>query len=277
MPNINTLPLANLEKHGARLVPIDNRGFVIEPASGGRLGLFDWPPESMFLETHTSTVDPPKPLWAPQKMLEAYCEFDAANLALGKDQRLSDYGRAERLLPVRQRAAMAMSHVLNDLAKHESEVAQLEVQRYAVPGMRPDDYVGALRDNEIRTVVRGMPEDERGELMRSLNKGEDRALLEAILRSPVKTGRLEGLALNGWRELRDREDPDGRMILNLAKEHNEWARRITGAVRGALTAKLAFKGPEFYEIVKEFGAEPFFDSRQIFEFERWAKMRAARA
>jgi len=51
-------------------------------------------------------------------------------------------------------------------------------------------------------------------------------------------GRLDEFALNGWRALRDRENPEKRAGLDLRKSYNEWGRRIVGAVQGTLSAKL---------------------------------------
>jgi hypothetical protein len=229
------LPLvANM--HGAQLTDSD-AGFTVKAASGALLGVLPRPPVPWLFE-HENPVSAPMSTWASQKMIETYVELDAETLKLKRDDTVSETERLRRLHLIRKKAETAIEHIESGFAKNEGELQASEQQHYAVPALESDDLIGAMRENEIRTVVRGMTDEERGGLMRSLDSGEDRTLLMAILRSPLKSGRLDVLAQNGWRAIRDREDPEGLSRLNLWKSYNDWGRRIVGAVQGAIAAQL---------------------------------------
>jgi hypothetical protein len=233
---ITRLPLANLEKHGASLIS-DDTGFTVKCASGAKLPLFSLPPDPFLLEVESETLAPLS-TWAVQKILETTAEFDSGKTKLDKDDSISDIEKTRRLTKLVQKANDAREHIEGDFAKEEAAAQAFEAAHYSVPPLKADDVVGALRDHEIRNGLRAMPEQELNLFKKGLNSGEDRLILEAVLRSPLKMGRLDEFAQNGWRALRDREDPQKRAGIDLRKSYNTWGRRIVSQAQGALSVKL---------------------------------------
>jgi hypothetical protein len=234
---ITRLPLANIEKHGAQLFDNSDAGFTIKAASGALLGTLPRPPVPWLLE-HDNPTSAPIATWAAQKSIEAYAEFDSEIVKLKRDDTISETERLRRLHLIRKKTEDAMAHIELAFAAGEAEVLAAESAHYSWRPLEADDVVGALRDNEIRSGLRTMSESDIAPIMRRVNSGEDRAIIEAVLRSPLNMGRFDQFAQSGWRALRDREDPQKRAGIDLRKSYDDWGRRIVGAVQGSLAAKL---------------------------------------
>src|SRR5665213_2708308 len=229
---ITHLPLA------PDLKVIDNGDtFAIKLASGAVFGSCA-KPQNPWLLSHDDPISAPVCTWAAQKSLEAYAEFDAGMTNLNRDDSVSDIERARRRLKLVEKAQSALEHIEHAFAAEEADAKALEAALYSWPPLQDGDFIGAMRETEIRAGLRAMPDKEIAELMRRMNDGEDRSIIEAILRSPLKMGRVDQFAQNGWRVLQDRQNPERRAGLNTRAAQNDWGRRITGMVQGALGAKL---------------------------------------
>jgi hypothetical protein len=231
------LPLADLKTHGAELIDNGNT-FGIKAKSGAVLGNFALPPEPILLEFE-SAITAPVSAWAPQKSIEMFAEFDAGMARLKADDSISEVERMRRRLKLVEKAQAARDQIESRFAEAEAEVVAAEKAHYSWQPLPGDDIVGALRDNEIRTALRSMSEEQLAPILRSLNEGlADRAVIEAVLRAPFPMGRLSDFAQNGWRALRDKEDPLKRAAIDTVNSRNDWGRRIVGAVQGTLSGKL---------------------------------------
>jgi hypothetical protein len=233
---IPRLPLI-ADMHGAELMESGPAGFALKVASGELLAVLPYPrfPELLEFENPSSA---PKSTWAAQKSIEVFAEFDAAKIKLDRDDTISATERLRRLHLIRKKTEDAMEHIERDFAAEEAAVEASEAAHYSWPPLQAGDLIAAMQDHEIRTRLLTMPEGELTPLLRRLNAGEDRILLEAILRSPLGMGRLSEFAHNGWRSLRDRENPQKRAGLDLRRSYNDWGRKIVGAIQGRLSAKL---------------------------------------
>ena len=229
--------MANLDKHGAQLIDNGAEGFTVKAASGAQLGVLAYPDEPWLFD-HANPVSAPKATWAAQKSIEVYCEYDAEKLKLDQNDTISDIERTRRELKLKQKINDAQAHIETELTKDEADLQVREDQFHEVTPLQSDDLVGAFKGYEIRTLVHGMTNAEQGPIIDSLIAGDNRQLLLAVLQAPLGMGRLSSIALDGWKSLRDREEPQRRAGFDLHKSRNDWGRRIVNAAQGALSARL---------------------------------------
>jgi hypothetical protein len=230
------LPLVS-NLHGAELVDSDGSGFVVKAAGGATLGVLPYPPSPDLLKFENPT-SAPKSTWAAQKMIETYVEFEFEQSRIAKDDSISETERIRRMSKLSGKIIDAIEHIERDFAAEEADAKATEEAFYSLPQLKADDVIGALRDQEIRNGLQAMESGEKSAILRALNNGEERPILEAALRSPLKMGLIDQFAKNGWRALRDREDPQRVAGFALRKSYNDWGRRVVGAVTGTLSAKL---------------------------------------
>jgi hypothetical protein len=156
--------------------------------------------------------------------------------------------------------------------KHKADIANKEIHRYAVPKLDNANWVQHSREQEIRNFYRGMDDKDPGkrELMDRLHSGSDSELLLAIMRSPVRMGNMEKLAMTGWRTSIDRRDPDGAERLQLDKAANDWAEGYLGMARVRLVQKLGYSRSQLFAKAHALKAAPFFgfSPAEILRFDR---------
>jgi hypothetical protein len=238
----------------------------------------------------TSLVSMAAPRWAVDHAVASVVTLDHQRESIRKDGHLSDAGKHAKFSAPRAQALHMIATVSSTLADHESKVIKRDSERYGVPAIGPQSFGEALRDFEIRSVVRSLRGDERGQMIQRIGKGEDVDLLLATLRSPLSDPSLHEVATVAWRELKDRSDPTGRAELDLALANIEWAKRCFGHIAGNVRRILSidnepFDRSQLYELVRDAdsatgklsaGAGLFgFTQREAANFELHIKRRAA--
>jgi hypothetical protein len=273
------MPVANLEENGAQ-IQTGAEGFTLTLASGYRLGIaFQNPPDpASFVSDDVREV--PKPSWIVQGAMGALAALDKAMHAVKNDQRLSEFGREERLEPAKEKALATLGFVLNDLQTHEAKVGEDEARRYAVPPAPgiAGNFGSELRENEIRSQLRAKSPEEQRALFQNLNDGSaDPSLVLAVLHSPVSFGLLEDVAKNGWIKNVDDRDPVGLERLNLEKQSIEWAKRSLMILRTETIRKLGYQREQLFakvhakDLAHVFGFQP----DELVRLERKQRVRQA--
>lgn len=274
------MPVANLEENGARIESTRAEGFSLTLASGYRIGTaFQNPPDpASFNSDDVNEV--PKPSWLVQGGMGAIAALDKAIHTIQDDQRLSEFGREERLAPLKEKALGTLGFLMNDLGEHEAKLEQQEAQRYAVPPAPgiAGNFGSELRENEIRNQLRAKSPEEQRVMFQNLNDGSaDPSLVLAVLHSPVGFGLLEEVAKNGWRKNIDDHDPVGLERLNLEKRSIEWARRSLFILRAETIRKVGYTRDQLFEKVHPknlahvFGFQP----DEVVHLERKLRVRQA--
>jgi hypothetical protein len=242
------MPVAHLEENNARIVPGPREGaegFSVVFASGESIGLLANPPDaSSFISDRA--FDVPQPSWTFQGGLAAYAELDKQSVAITSDQSLSVWGRNQKLEAPKDKALYTVGFVMNKLQEHETQLENQEAQRYGVPPIAQNDFVGALRENEIRTAIRAMPQEDRLAFFENLNTGTDHHLMLAVLHSPVKFGVMEKLASNGWKKAIDAADPMGLERIELEKKSIDWAKRALLIIRTRMIQKTGYSREQIF-------------------------------
>jgi hypothetical protein len=265
---MKTLLQQQLDTHGATIQHNDEgHGFKLIGASGRVYGMF---PAIEDPADPQSLVELSVPAWVGWHALKSIVEVDSEITKVGRNQRLSAFGREQELLNVKSSAVLGIAFSNNSLNNYEQQVRSEEVARYAVPVINPNDFAGVMRDTEVRNAIRAMPREEQLQLMKTLNNGDDEQMIASLLRSPVRFAELEQFARQGWKDLVDTRDPVGRASLDHRHKTIDWSKRVIGMTVAMVKPMINFTQEQLYTVSKpQNGAELFgLTSHEIVYFER---------
>lgn len=149
-----------------------------------------------------------------------------AKTTLAADQRLSDFGRQERLESISAKAVTDVARSFAGVVDYEARFDAREAAMLAMPTLDPTHFAMAVQEREIRDWWRELPMSDRTKhfaLMQN-EPGHDR-LLFAIARSPIPLANDEAKVAREIWEARCRLDNvDEALTIERARRTVEWSK-----------------------------------------------------
>lgn len=153
-------------------------------------------------------------------------EWSGKLKSIRADQRLSDLGRAEHILPVAETAHLRLLGAWSLASTYESEINEREQAIIRIPKIEGTHSVAHLEDREIRDWWSRQDVRTRTEFMeQSRQPGSDAERMAlAILRSPIPQTDVEKTYFRRvWEDSRRAENPIEAEAIQLGRQSIEWA------------------------------------------------------
>lgn len=162
--------------------------------------------------------------------------------AILENQQLSDIGRAAKAEEHEDRLLSRVAQAARELDDMEASANENEARFYAPPALEPNDAVGFLRDQEMRTWIRGLSGDDKYNVMKAMQDGKHSEIVLAILRAPTPGGVEEESARFAWQKKRNSDDPALVEHIAAGRRSIDWGRRHLARV--AAEARSTAKADE---------------------------------
>jgi hypothetical protein len=260
-PNVKHYPYLELDKHGARLDTSSRDGFLLQLESGRQVGLLKYPPDpATFAHPLTEAGKIPEVSRVVQHSLNTLAHLDSTVYRMQGNRSFSEYGRKEKLAPVREQAVKTLGALDQDLRSYAKGLEEHKAQFYKVPAPAQNDVVGYFREAEIRNYLRSLSKADALRYMQGTD-GEitNPAVLHAVLRSPVPNAALEEHATRLWRATRESEDPVLFELFRLSDASLEWGTSILKTSTGLISRTLLDTTPqELFGMAHPIGADELF-------------------
>lgn len=246
-----------LAENNARADVTENDGFTLRTESGRTVGQIKYPKRrNVFIHEDPNLIT--KPDWTVQHALNALCQFDSAMLRVRKDNLLTIEGKRIPAARAAEAAVKTLTWVDKELRNYAADTKNIALHHYAVPEFDPNNMMGFLREQEIRTWINSLGDKATAKLAGPLQTGTNRFVSLAILRSPIPFDGLAEMAEKGWRVVRDREAPDTAQTIAIADELTDWASPWVKVAAGMVKRDAVAMLPAFDHMLPS-------EARELFE------------
>lgn len=225
-------PYIQLDQHGAKLDTSNPIQITVHAESGRPFTFKAAPDPAAFEFGLTDSGKIPLTSRVAQHAVNSFIGLDAAVHRMKNNQSFSEYGRREKLAPVRESAIKTLGALHVDLQAHAKGLQTHLAQFYEVPAPAQNDVVGYFREAEVRQYLRTL---DLAAQMKYLQAAESPAVLHAVLRSPIPNAELENYATRLWRESRELADPVMYESFLIGQASLEWSASILQASAGLVS------------------------------------------
>jgi hypothetical protein len=233
------LAYVQLEQHGASLDTSNPIQITVRAASGRPFTFKPAPDPAAFAFDLNDSAKIPVTSRVAQHALNTFISLDSAVMKMANNQTYSEYGRKEKLAPVREQAIKTLGAVNQDLREYAKGLQAHRAQFYAVPTPAVNDVVGFFRESEVRQYLRTLTVAEQ---MSYLQAANNPSILHAVLRSPIPNAPLEDYATRLWRETCEQADPVMAESFLIGQAALEWSTSVLQASAGLVSRQYAHTG-----------------------------------
>ncbi|WP_213876160.1 hypothetical protein [Pseudomonas sp. dw_358] len=159
--------------------------------------------------------------------LDIINETHEAITKIKSDKVLSDFGKDQKLEPLREALIGRVASQIEEIDKFAEAVDRREAALLAVPKIEPQNAAEALVDRELRDWWKEQSSGVRMDLLQKMNEEPGHERLEiALLRSPyAQVDREVALAREAWNNAKRLENPAEAQAIAMWRNQNEWATR----------------------------------------------------
>jgi hypothetical protein len=181
--------------------------------------------------------------WVVEGVFDAVDTAAPNIMAIRKDPRYSDIGRAEKIDPLVAGVFDRLVIAWNNLESYTRSIEKRESTLINVPPVDPQNVVAHFRAQEIRQAWNALDTAGRFELMSKLGESSEEIAF-AILKSPIpQAGEEVKYFAERWADIRREANPQEAAAIKLAKDSTEWATRNLNLV-GVAAKPISGWAPE---------------------------------